>query len=537
MGLQLTADDKDMVKALVDRCGQGEGVALDPADKTDRGVLEIFLNLGGRTAARYPALHAALSAGATASRPAVARVVDLGRDASGRATSRTWVGQQNLPLMSGATTLVLDADSREPLATGSATVLGEALTQVATTSAAAGSAAKRQTVLTVYHGVDDKGAVSFGAVAKTAQATGDAADPPQVSVTNPIINVSGHTSIVIGLGRPTGGYNPDCDYSFYEDAPINNPNLLVPFTGSATLPYNITGIGSDGQISNLQINSLIYVQLSTGQPSYPLLPESLPIGCTSNTNAPTVINWSFPYTDPQEPIVYTAAANALDTQSAFLFQFTVPVDDPSSPLVFTVCSQDTPGAPSVNCTQIPDLKFTWHCVAEGTAVTLADGSTVAVEDTHNQLRVRTGAGGDLAVEANWRGTHDGEALTLATDAGHQLTLTRDHPVHTPSGLVAARDLKAGDRVTVADGTSATLASVASHPASGTFWNLTLGDASDRASGASLSVSTFIANGIVVGDFESLKQQYRLARRNFDYMKARIPASLHADYASAIADAS
>ncbi len=533
MRVEISQADQKSIGALIERSSDGKGVALNPGNETDRSAIALFLNLSGKTADRYPALYAALNNGSAAPAAGTARVVDLGRDSSGRATSRTWIGMQGLPLMSGATTMVLDADTNAPLAVGSATVLGEGLTRVATQSAAAAPAAKRQTALTLYHSMDDAGAVSFGAVSQTNMV---ADDPFPINVTQPVISVAGHTSIVIGLNRPSGGYNPDCDYNFYEDSPQANPNLLVPFVGNATLPYAITGIGGDGRINGLEIDSLIYVQLSAGQQSLPLLPDSLPIGCWSSTANPYQINWSFPYTDPQEPIVYTATQSALDTQSAFLFQFSVPINDPSSPLIFTVCSSGTPGDPSPTCKVIPNLQFTWHCVAQGTQITLADGSTVAVEDTHNQLRVKTGAGGDLAVEANWRGTHDGDALTLATDAGHKLTVTPDHPVQTSSGLVAARDLKVGDRVAIEGGATAALVGIESHPASGNFWNLMLGNAEDRAAGVSLSASTYIANGIVVGDFESLATQYRLARRNLDYMKARIPAALHTDYASAIVDA-
>ena len=529
MALQLDSDQMNSINTLVDRLESGDSSVLDPSGPL-RDAARALFDLVGCTADRYPALHAAFDGGQAEPSDADAHVVDLGCAASGHATSRSWIGAPGLPLISGAATLVLDADTRLPLAVGASTVLGEGLTEVATDPGTAAPAAKRQTALTVHYSLDDTGATRLGATTRTVAVTDE---PITANVTDPAISVQGHTSIVIGLGRPTG-YNPDCDYIFYEDAPVNDPNLLVPFTGSCKLPYAITGIGSDGRISGLEITSLIYVQLSTGMPSYPLLPESLPIGCYCEQGDDYTIHWSFPYQDPQEPIVYTATSGALDTQSAFLFQFTVPVDDPSSPLVFAVCSTGTPGE-SVVCTKIPNLQFTWHCVAAGTLVTLADGSTAKIEDTTNRMRARTGAGGDLAIEGNWHGRHEGEALTLVTDAGHELTLTPHHPVHTPSGLVHAKDLKVGDAVST-DGGTARLASVSSSPSAASFWNLMLGDEADRAAGASLSASTFVANGIVVGDFDALGRQYRSARRDLAYMKARIPEALHTDYASAIADA-
>lgn len=531
MGLDVSTSDQQAVDALISRLSDGKPLPLDPADEADQAAIRFFLTLANKTPDRYPGLHSTLNGSPAGGTASTAHVVDLGRDQSGRATSQTWVGTPGLPLMSGATTLLLDSESRKPLAVGTATVLGEGLTRVATDPGTAAPAAPRQTALTLFHSVAEDGTASFGAVSASAVTT----DGPVPVITDPVISVSGHTSIVIGLNRPKGG-NPDCDYNFLEDAPVSAPPLLVPFTGRITLPFNITGIGEDGQIAGLTVNSVVYVQLSAGQPSLPLLPDSLPEGCTSSAGSPNVLEWSFPYQDPQEPIVYAAAANAVDAQSAFMFQFTVPVDDPSSPYVFAICSTGTPGQPGVHCTPIPNLQFTWHCVAEGTLVTLADGSTVRIEDTHNQMRVRTGTGGDLAVEANWCGQHEGPILTIATDTGRKLTLTPDHPVCAASGLVAARDLKAGDLVVVEGHSIETIASIDTSESSGLFWNLMLGNEDDRKAGASLSVSTFIANGIVVGDFESQGTQYRLRRRDLDYMKPRIPEALHADYASAIADA-
>lgn len=534
---QLSDDNRGLARDLLGKLGANRTAALDVGDPLDRSVIQRFLALGGVTPDRYPGLHAALNGqagGAGAGPEHAPQVVDLGKDRAGGATSRTWVGVSDLPLFAGAVTLVVDADTHAPLAAGHKATVGESLVQVATQAAAA--AAPRQTAMTVSYAVGQSGAASFGATAQTAATVGDPLDP---DITDPVVSVSGHTQVVIGLGRPAGSYNPDCDYTF-SGSTNDNPPLLVPFAGTVTLPYNITGIGSDGQIAGLETSTQIYVALSESNISQPTNPAGLPSSCWSNTDTPRVFNWSYPYT-PQEPISYAAAIGARDTTSAFFFQFTVPVDDPSSPFVFAICSTDTPGGESVQCTHIDDIKFTWHCIAAGTQVTLADGSSLPVESLTNERRVLTGAGGNLAVEANWRGEHSQPALKLTAtpDAGgaaQTLTLTADHPVMTPSGPAAARDLNVGAKVLLTGGATGSITTVTETPASGQFWNLLLGDANDRANGAAVGPASFIANGIVVGDFNAQAAHHRALRGSYDYMLPRLPAQYHVDYASALADA-
>jgi hypothetical protein len=537
----LNQQQQSLIASFVARMPDNQALSLDPADATARSIIDFFLDMSNKGSDRFPGLHDGITRAAAVGNTALPdrpTIVDIGKDRGGNATTRTWIGSSGLPFISGAATLLLDAESRAPLAFGAATKVGEGLVQVATNSAEAKPATRRMTAVTFFHAQTSPDELPrFGAIARTLNAQ----DGLQVTVTDPVIKVVGHTSVVIGLNRPQG-FNPDCDYVFLEDAPISNPPLLVPFTGSATLPYQISGIGGDGRIGGLAANSLIYVQLSAGMQSLPVLPDSLPLGVTANASNPNVLNWSFPYTDPQEPIFYTASQAALDTQSAFLFQFSVPVSDPSSPYVFTICSKDTPEQPSVQCYQISDLQFTWHCVSEGTLVTLADGSRIDIGKTTNAMRLRTGIGdGTLAVEANWNAVHSGQGgnvIRLTTSGGHSLLLTAYHPVMTPAGLVIAADLHAGDHVIVEGGISEPLSRVELlEDHTGIFWNVNLGNVDDRRAGIASAAATFIANGIVVGDFAALGNQYRSTRRNFDYMQARLPKLYHKDYESALMDIS
>ena len=149
--------------------------------------------------------------------------------------------------------------------------------------------------------------------------------------------------------------------------------------------------------------------------------------------------------------------------------------------------------------------FWWHCVAAGTQVTLADGSTVPIERVDNCMRVRTGhREGTLGVEATSLGYHDDDGgvlsgvFELVTARGKTLTLTAFHPVATPLGPVAAKDLSRGAEVLAEDGVDA-VSSCERISHEGLFFNLKLVNARDRALGAGLLYSTYVANGIIVGD--------------------------------------
>lgn len=535
--IELSATQRDVVTSLLGRMDDNEPMALDPADPGMRAAILLFLELSDKGPNRYPALHDALgrvaggASGAAAGprlrdRPAV---VDLGRDRAGRATARTWVGMPGLPFISGAATLVVDAESHEPLAFGMATTLGEALVQVGTDPHRAHAGTGRQTVLTVSHAQRSPDeAPRFTAIKRTLAST---ITGFTAHVTDPVIKVHGHTEINIGLGRPTdGGYNPDCDYVYDDVIRWNqSPNLLVPFTGTAHVPYPIAG--------PIAAASKIYVHLSLTATSAVVNPATLAAGCTAQSNQ--VVAWSFPWTPAATgttSLTYEPMPWALDTTSAFFFQFSVPVHPASkSPFLFTVCSTGTPNPPSPACRVIDNLVFKWHCLAEDTLVTLAEGTALRIAELDNTMRVRTGLGvGSLAVEATWRGSH-ARLLRLSTESGHSLLCTPAHPVMTPQGLIAASELRPGTHVVLEGGATTPLTHVEEEDYRGEVWNLMLGSHEDRAAGAVGGPGLFVANGIVVGDFGAQGRIYRASRRSLDFMRERLPPAYHRDYESALED--
>lgn len=542
--VELTDGQRSQLTGLMARLELDQHTALDPGVEADRGLIELVLDLFDKRSDRYPALHAALGAG----RPGPeglddVRIIDVGADRDGRATARGWHAAQGGAYLSAAMTLALDTQSGEVLAAGSATQVGGTRAPSATRTATAKAAGDSVTALTLYHAQRSPEEPTRFGVVMGQRLTNVPADMT-ITVTAPVKLLSNTKPIRIGLAR-VGNYQ-DCDYRYQENTNFDNPSLLVPFTGEARLSDKIK-CDSSGRIPELKVETLIYSLAAKG---YVKCSETLAqlIGQVTvpNLSEPTRMAWSYPYDQKSQKesksIHYEWLGQANTTVSAFFYQFKVPVENLVQPkTVFTVCSLDWPQASTPFCTTVGDLEFWWHCVAAGSAVTLADGSTLPIEQVDSNVRVRSGVGGDsLAVEATWHGQHhdyggplDG-ICRLVTEGGRELVLTAQHPVITPAGPVMALDLQPGAEVLSASGVDR-VRSCEPIDHAGCFYSLKLADAGDRSTGRGLLPESFLANGIAVGDHDSLARYYEAARLDPDYMLARLPIDQHVDYLSALAD--
>lgn len=533
------------LSALIGRLREGTTTALDPRQPDDRRAIEAFLEIANKRSDRYPALHAAMDredCGASAD-PEELRVVDAGRTAGAhRATARAWHAPPGGAYLSGATTLALDLDSREVLASGSGTQVGGSFADAPTATGEAAEAGEGLAALALFHSQSTpEAAPRFGATLCTRP------DLPSVggmTITPHDPKQTTNPNLVIAVGR-TPAYQScaGTDYCYYQQN-SETPLLLVPFTGEVTnLPSPIA------EPQNLRVETKLYVE-NTAQPI--LQPYEAPaLAKISAVAGATSLSWKYGYDqDPNnrwaektESLKYGPAQKASEMKVVrFWFQFSVPVEDQSqSPKVFSVCSKGLE-TPSETCAQVPEIKYYWHCLAAGTQVVLEDGSELAIEEVSNLVRVRTGLGGSLGVEATTRGVHQiadvggypETFLRLTTEGGRELTLSALHPVMTPGGPLAARDLAPGDEVLGAEGID-TVAACEPSSYEGLVCNLVLVDAEDRARGLDAALGTFVANGLVVGDHDVLTAHYDSVRYSLDYMLPRLPEANHTDYESALAE--
>lgn len=563
--LSISDDQLTSIRSAVQRCADGVRRALDPGNHDDAAAIRAFLQLTGKTEQTHPGLYGDLDTLTDDVKTPndhdgqVLDIIDSGRDVHGRATARVWHLDTEGGHLAGSLALALDADSGRPVALGYANRVGGGFAPAATRSQSAQPAPATMTTVGFYHSQSAPEAIpKFGMIARTApvaQAAPSAQSAPvaqaapvgdgmiDATVTDPCTN-KGHSAVQIGLGRPNPGN--DLDY-FYAQDTNDHPQLVVPFTGTVNVQQPLADIDGSGQFgAGLAVSTQLYSVNGAGyiahldsQSLNTKFPDGhLQIKGDTSTN---VVTWSYPYDPNDQPGQYTSLMYgnydpANDHLTAFFFSFQIPVDNPVLPTFdFNVCSTDWPDQPSVNCVQILPLQFWWHCLAEGTEVTLADGSTVPIERVDNTMRVRTGHGGSLGVEATTRGLHRPDVLRLSTDGGHSVVLTPGHPVATPDGLRRALDLAVGDQVLTKDGPAAVTGLDSTASDGVVFANLKLVDEHDRARGLAGTVGTFLANGVVVGDFDAMTTLHQRNVHSLEYMLARLPERCHTDYASTLAD--
>jgi hypothetical protein len=547
----ISAEGLCALSELLDSIAAGQPVALDPSQPGHRAAIEAALEAAGRTPDRYPALHSALDDDDGYGEADGLTLLDQGKDRSGRATAMTLLAAGEGHLYSGGTLFAFDGDSGALLAQGDNSNVGDGLVPISTKTAAAQPAGNALRVLSVNHSVTQSGDVRFTALAtmSTPIVSGDMT----FNIDQPTLTPKNGSYVTVGVGRIEGHTNKDCDYWYLNQSDDNNPFLICPFLGNAVLPYDVAGTPGSA-LPGAAISAFIYVSNGGAVSQYAVDTTYTANFANRVTMDPTnsaQVNWDYHY---QQGSLYTATPSIVYARcslvniatSYFVFNFAVPVTgSPISPYPFTVCSVNTPEESSPNCHKIlKSLMFVVHCLARGTTVTLADGSTAPIETLDNSHRVRTGAEpGELAVEATTHGLHQaaddapfGRAVyRLTTDAGQELVATGLHPIQTLNGLVQIDTLAPGDEICTEDGTACveTCEQIASD---GTFHNLKLGDEDDREAGLDPdAVCTFIANGIVVGDLASLRAEHRRVTRDVELMRSKLPESLVTDYASAIED--
>ena len=534
---QISESPLSLLSPLAGQGPEGVAVPLDPSDPQHRRIIDYFLSTANKGPDRYPALHADIARAAEGSLPPAdpaaddARIIDLGVDGGGRATSRTWVASRGGAYVSGAVTQVVNAETGEVLASGSATQVGGTMVQVATKTGEAKPAAQKMTAVSFFHSQEAPGTAPRFGVAMATTTTLELDPGLTINVNDPRKKGASGAAIKIGLARDKNHTNSDVDYWYPETSNITPDRLVVPFTGNATLPVDIN------TSSRVKLFTQLYVtKAQAWMGVFPGFDLQTPVTTSGST-----VTWSYPYDNQPiqatKSIQYQSNSLANDNLSAFYFQFQVPTTDPTQPLyTFTVCSKDSPNEPSTNCKQIEDLQYWWHCVAEGTVVTLADGSGAPVETLDNSVSVKARGGATLPVQATLRGLHDDEvepdpARRLETRGGRVLVLSAHHPVVTPQGLRPVWELEPGDEVETLDGTDVVVSSTEVEY-DGVMYNLDLGG----VGGGGPDYGSFAANGILVGDHTAQRDLFHAVRHDPERMLPTLPGTHHQDYLSALADA-
>ncbi|WP_376960790.1 Hint domain-containing protein [Azospirillum sp. A26] len=340
--------------------------------------------------------------------------------------------------------------------------------------------------------------------------------------------------IVIGLAR---GYDnnqgtkndTDVDYRYYQNMHDLGTNpLLVPLYGTMSFDHELAPLDSyppflefylahkEGGISEL-----------TGGDASRYLSH---FRIDSNDGKTLKFLLRAPFNDPGAAVEFPSKNWVADTRAFFSARFTVTFKDYErygsgwSSIVSSL-KPDTDSKDGVAF--IKPIVFVWHCLVAGTQITLADGTTKAVEDFTSEDVVVSGDG-TRPVQATLAQPHSGPITVLEFADGATLAGSATHPVVTPSGTVHAGALAVGDTVLTRHGTTTVTATRQETQTNGSLFNLWL-----VPEGA--GPTTMIANGIVVGDYQIQVQLLRDAAQDDRAVRAKLPESLHVDFDSWVAD--
>ncbi|MFA5264419.1 MAG: hypothetical protein WC378_11390, partial [Opitutaceae bacterium] len=180
-------------------------------------------------------------------------------------------------------------------------------------------------------------------------------------------------SIVIGLARAVSA--ADIDYWFWQGQ-WENTTLLVPLSGSMTFKYPIAQLGSNNP--SLEF----YLAKKEGGMSDLKVDKTRPYlkYFSLDPKDPKKINFKIPATDAAA-INFGKSLWASDTKTYFTCRVTVVFQDPSKGIGWSsiVCSDKPDMDPTDGVAFIKPIVYVWHCLVAGTQITLADGTTKAIE--------------------------------------------------------------------------------------------------------------------------------------------------------------
>jgi hypothetical protein len=179
--------------------------------------------------------------------------------------------------------------------------------------------------------------------------------------------------------------------------------------------------------------------------------------------------------------------------------------------------------------KLPFLYFEYSCIAKGTLISMADGTTKAIEDVYVGDLVAT-ADGVKEVQDTSIGYEAIPMISLTDSLGNNVLLTETHPVVTARGVVWANEVVTGD-VLSTDAGSSTVVAVSAVMFNDTVHNLEL----EPVKGADAADETMFANGIAVGDlgYQSALTFKDKAKTTVESMLEALPEEWHQDYLNSL----
>lgn len=377
--------------------------------------------------------------------------------------------------------------------------------------------------------------------------------------------------IAAGLGVPTVDHPRDQDRDGfttlclertdvvgceYPQPPRGGPGhmLIVPLKGSVS----VTGTGVT--IDSSTITSRYQTGLDPGGSIYVTLVSGVTGGgCSVGSDVhmtmkdfwsrvtwspalnPTRLSWDlYNGGDSTTWAVFSKDCAVVRGKAYITLDLNVPYNNSTSgtsgilPTTITDAEFAAPLASPPNLQYGPPLRVTNSCLAAGTLVAAAGGTPRKIEDIQIGDHVANPYATSLTVVDTSIGTESTPMVHIADARGHALLLTEMHPLHVVDrGMVPARHLRVGDRVTTEDGTSV-LVSVTRESYSGKVYNLKVGNA-EEAHALGADQTAMFANGFLVGDSQ-IQTRYHLReidRSDAPTQPRRLPVAWRTDYQNSL----
>lgn len=542
-----TKDAFSELAAFAKSSTPGKTTYLDPKIPEHYNVIQTMLGIAGRTKNDYPFLFNALETEKVFTgdpNTDTMNLVDAGYNASGEVLVTVVSASTGGNISKTGSIVVFDNDTEDVIATGDNSDVGSGFLQCTATSTSATTSTNLR-ILYAGQAIDEDDNTRYFSTTFYTQV---AAGSIKVNVIDPQIQHGGNSFIWIAVGRNQATTPPqNTDYRFVEpNQVLQNPYPIIPFNGTVPLNKSINFAG----ITTQNVVTQLYIDDGNGgtYPSYRdanYTSDSYFTGAFHQNTTPNTMAWNFLYDTlgyaNTKSIVYTPALIGFgdEIDSYFYFQFAnIPYTDGSVAPTFYVCSVNTPGTQSLNCTTIPIIFFWWHCLVKGTLVTLENGTQLPIEKLNETHRVKT-LKGSLAVAATvqgWRTSKKNKIYKLTTANGKSITASAAHMVFTsPDKCRAVRHLVAGDPILTESGPS-TVAFIEQINHENLFYGLALGNPAELASpGFPTNLAGYYAGGILNGDQFTVRHHIKEANHDLNFILPKINPALHVDYASAIRD--
>lgn len=355
--------------------------------------------------------------------------------------------------------------------------------------------------------------IDVGGVQESTYTQADAG-PPMAGEQQQPQDINGDGVITVCLNRN----HSDCDYP-----QIGQLVVSFPMQGWIRFPWPVISIVNDMEKTQAKLSKADDGGTQTME---------------NTTFAPNV------FVDPSDPSNRTVFWNIPRADAVFSgdlfkrleevnFLTRVTVNVQRGPMPVEVSAFISSVASDNNLDLVPMMRMRYSCLARGTEIRMADGSTMKVEDIGKGAEVRTDAGGlafgvtDVSI-----GEENIPMVRIRDDAGHTLLLTESHPIVTADrGIVWAANLAVGDKVETESGPSE-LVLVEREMFGGSVHNLKLDKGADPAA-AAIEGSTMYANGFLVGDL-AMQSAYEFKHDSDESAVIdRLPVEWHADYENRI----